>query len=445
MMPDQVNDHNTDSDQEDDGSSSSSSSSSSAVVRHRRHHRSSQENNNPPRAAAARDPASDSPAAWTVSSLWSTALFRALRFPFSLILDTLIRIARFTLDLIRADPGIGHDPVTEVASYIRDFESRYGPLHPSFHTGSYDQALQQARRELKFLIVYLHTFEDPEADHFVREVLLHEVVIQYINRNLITWSCSTSSYEGYKVSQGLREPSGRSIIAIIVQKEEGYMRLVRRIEIGSTSSASGSGISVERFLSIIDQTITQNESYIQSQRQDRAAREMNQEIRRQQDVDYEMSLAADREKEMRKAEEKRKADEEIRIKQEAVAASTRRKEAMMQLRRQLKSALPPEPDPNDPSVLRILIKLPDGSRLERRFSPNDSISLLYQFVYSQDSAPLNFQIVTNFPRKVLPCVSPSPENLDCRVDGSSDEDVLLTFEQIGLGKNQLLFVHDLEA
>jgi FAS-associated factor 2 len=468
--PDQIEDDDVHDDSDSSLNSDSSSSSAPVIIGEVRHRHPNQGNNNRnnPRARDQADseqhhPPSSSSSSPSAVSIWSGAIIRVLSLPFSLIIDTLFRIARFALDLIRADPGVGHDPLAEVAAYIHEFEQRYGRDHINFFTGSYDQALTSAKRELKFLLVYLHTFADPAAEEFVNEVLNHEVVRQYVNRNLITWSCSTSSYEGYKVSNGLREQSGRPLIAIIVQKEEGFMRLVRRIEItnnnssNSSSSSSGSSspvISVERFLSIIDQTITQHESYIRSQREDRAAREMNQEIRRQQDLDYEMSLAVDREKEQRKAEEKKRQEEVEKRKQEAVNSAAKRKQAMMQLRKQLKDALPDEPEASAADVLKILIKLPDGSRLERRFAPNDPISLLYQFVYSHESAPTSFQIVSNFPRKVLPGVSPTPENPDCLLNGSSADghaaaadspaDVL-TFQQIGLGKNELLFVHDLEA
>lgn len=369
-------------------------------------------------------------------SLWS-GLFRVLSFPFNLLLETIWRIARFAIDLIRTDPA-AHDPLIEVETFINEFENRFGTSHPQFHTGSYVQALAQAKRELKFLLIFLHSPGDPESEEFCQSILTHPVVISYINRNnnLIFWSCSCRTYEGYKVSQALREASHTPLIALIVQKEEGLMRLVRRFQVNRTS--------VERFVSQVEQGICENESFIRIAREEREARAMNQEIRRQQDQDYQQSLEADRAKERQKAEERRKREEEERAKQQAIHAITRRKEQMMALRTQLRDSLPPEPDPAaaDDQQVKILIKLPDGTRLERRFTRDQSIRQLYQFVYSHDSAPLSFQIVSNFPRRELPCVSPLPENPDClTADGREP----VSFHEVGLGKNEMLFVHDLEA
>ena len=353
----------------------------------------------------ARDPGGLPIPGSTSVSVWS-GLFRVLSFPFNFLLDTIWRIARFAIDLIRTETG-AHDPLIEVETFINEFEVRFGSSHPVFHTGSYVQALAQAKRELKFLLIFLHSPADPESEEFCRNVLTHPAVVSYINRNnnLIFWSCSCRSYEGYKVSQALREASHTALIALIVQKEEGLMRLVRRLDVRR--------ISVERFVSQVEQGICENESYIRIAREEREARIMNQEIRRQQDQDYEQSLEVDRRKEREKAEERRKKEEEERVKQEAVDAVVRRKQEMMDLRQRLRDSLPREPDDtgdDEQQVVRVLIKLPDGTRLERRFHRNQSIRQLYQFVYANDAAPLNFQIVSNFPRKVLPCVSPVPEN-----------------------------------
>ena len=52
------------------------------------------------------------------------------------------------------------DPTADVRSFKEKFESKYGTTHPTFHPGSYSQVLDEAKKELKFLLVYLHS-----ADH----------------------------------------------------------------------------------------------------------------------------------------------------------------------------------------------------------------------------------------------------------------------------------------
>ena len=53
-------------------------------------------------------------------------------------------------------------------------------------------------------------------------------------------------------------------------------------------------------------------------------------------------------------------------------------------------------------------------------------------MYVHETAPDDFQIVTNFPRKVIPCVTENGEDPP-------------TFAEVGLGKSEVLFVHDNDA
>ena len=48
------------------------------------------------------------------------------------------------------------DPTADVRIFKEGFESKYGTIHPTFHPGSYSQVLDEAKKELKFLLVYLH-------------------------------------------------------------------------------------------------------------------------------------------------------------------------------------------------------------------------------------------------------------------------------------------------
>ena len=58
---------------------------------------------------------------------------------------------------------------------------------------------------------------------------------------------------------------------------------------------------------------------------------------------------------------------------------------------------------------------------------------LYNYVFVHEAGPDDFQIVTNFPRRTLPC-QPTDENPEPP-----------TFEEAGLGKSEMVFVHDNEA
>lgn len=60
------------------------------------------------------------------------------------------------------------DPVGDVMRFVDQFEENYGPNHPVFYQGSYGQALNDAKQELRFLLVYLHQDNNKNCNNFCR-------------------------------------------------------------------------------------------------------------------------------------------------------------------------------------------------------------------------------------------------------------------------------------
>lgn len=89
----------------------------------------------------------------------------------------------------------------------------------------------------------------------------------------------------------------------------------------------------------------------------------------------------------------------------------------------------PQPEASSPTAVKLLVKLPTGNRFERTFLKTDPLSELYKFVFSNEECPLNFEIVTNFPRKVIEC----------------DENTTQSIQDFGITQSMLLFVNDLDA
>ena len=117
------------------------------------------------------------------------ALFRLLTLPFNLFLYP-----------------ENTDPLQDISTFVQNFESKYGESHPQFYNGSYSQAVAEAKRDLKFLVVYLHNNLHEDTEDFCKQVLTHLEVVNYIKRNsLIFWACSINLKEGYLVSKIMRE------------------------------------------------------------------------------------------------------------------------------------------------------------------------------------------------------------------------------------------------
>ena len=155
------------------------------------------------------------------------------------------------------------------------------------------------------------------------------------------------------------------------------------------------------------------------------------EIRQEQDAAFQATLRLDQEREL-EAEEAKLHEEEAG--KACIQADIDRKENIARQKIELASEIPDEPPINEPTAVRIVVKLPEGQRLERQFHKSQSLKYLYYYVFCHPDSPDEFDITTNFPRKVL----------DCKPAESADHDPP-SFEEVGLGKSTMLFVNDLEA
>lgn len=359
---------------------------------------------------------------WQPSGLigWSYML---ISYPFHIMYATLVRIARFAFNFIRADPRRSvTDPVRDVTNFINRFEERYGNQHPVFYQGTYYQAVNDAKQDLKFLLVYLHGEDHQDTNEFCRTVLCDTDVVNFVNSTFLFWACSVNSPEGYRVSQALRENT-YPFLAVIVLRDN-RMTVVARLE-GPTEPE----VLIRRLRLIM----TDNEASLIAARLERHERTVNQNIRRQQDEAYKESLKADQEKERKRREEQELKDRQEMEERNKILEEQKRKEDIRRRKIDLLDQVKDEPPLDSPSTIRLMIKLPGGTRLERRFCKDDSLKFLYYFVFCHDESPDTFQIVTNFPRRVVPCEPtencPEPP----------------TFEEFGFGKSEMLFVQDLEA
>lgn len=158
-------------------------------------------------------------------------------------------------------------------------------MHPVFYHGTYAQALNDAKRELKFLLVYLHSENNHEVANFCRHSLSNGSVVDYINRNMFFWGCDITSPEGYRV---LHSINARTFpIMVVVGLRNNKMIIVGRLEGDCTA------IELKRRLETI---IGENDIWLSQARAERLERSFTQSLRQQQDEAYELSLLADQEK-----------------------------------------------------------------------------------------------------------------------------------------------------
>ncbi|XP_071110343.1 FAS-associated factor 2-like [Haliotis cracherodii] len=344
-------------------------------------------------------------------------------FPFRFVYSTVYDLMKFVYRLIKPDPRRNvTDPLGDVERFIQSYREKFGNNHPVFYRGSYSQALNDAKRELKFLLVYLHGEDHQDTDEFCRVTLAATEVTDFVNGRLLFWACSTNSPEGYRVSQALKENTYPFLCLIVLR--DNRMTVVARIE-GPLES--------REMVNRLERVMEDNEASLVAARADREALNFNQTLRQEQDVAYQVSLRADQEKERKKREEQEKREAEEQKIKDQEQEQLRLLEEKERQKEELRQGMPAEPSLDDSEAIRIILRVPSGVRLERRFLKTHSMKFLYYFVFCNEQCPDDFQIVTNFPRRTLPC-QPTEETPEPK-----------TFAEFGLGKSEMLFVHDNEA
>uniref|UniRef100_A0A4X1SKF4 FAS-associated factor 2 n=1 Tax=Sus scrofa TaxID=9823 RepID=A0A4X1SKF4_PIG len=344
--------------------------------------------------------------------------------PFRFTYYTILDIFRFALRFIRPDPRSRvTDPVGDIVSFMHSFEEKYGRAHPVFYQGTYSQALNDAKRELRFLLVYLHGDDHQDSDEFCRNTLCAPEVISLINTRMLFWACSTNKPEGYRVSQALRENT-YPFLAMIMLKDR-RMTVVGRLE---------GLIQPDDLINQLTFIMDANQTYLVSERLEREERNQTQVLRQQQDEAYLASLRADQEKERKKREEReRKRRKEEEVQQQKLAEERRRRRNLQHPRKRKIVCIyyPQTPSPSQPSSAFVICRLTNDGHSDLLCYFSRPLQVIHDFLFSLKESPEKFQIEANFPRRVLPCIPseewPNPP----------------TLQEAGLSHTEVLFVQDL--
>ncbi|KAJ8945725.1 hypothetical protein NQ314_009087 [Rhamnusium bicolor] len=281
--------------------------------------------------------------------------------------------------------------------FIRAYEEKYSREHPVFYQGTFAQVLNDAKRELRFLLIYLHDADAPDTELFCKDTLSNREVVRYINQNFLFWGCSSKSDEGRRTLNAVKA-NYYPFLGVLVLKDN-RMTIVGRLE-GHTDP----GLLVQRLTSVVNEF----EINLVSARADRFEASINRSLRSQQDEAFMESLRADQEKERRREEQRMAKEAEKRMLEEEARAEEERRQSIAREKIDSISRVPSEPEAAHPDAVHVVFKLPCGSRLERRFLKTHSLE------------------------RVLKC---RPENAE----------IIETLEEAGLKNREVLFVNDLDA
>jgi FAS-associated factor 2 len=134
-------------------------------------------------------------------------------------------------------------------------------------------------------------------------------------------------------------------------------------------------MNLESLTERLEVVIRDNEAYIVAASAERAERNINAEIRQEQDAAFQATLRLDQERERQKLEAEEAKRHEEEAEKARIQADIDRKENIARQKIELASEIPDEPPVNEPTAVRIVIKLPEGQRLERRFHKSQSLKV----------------------------------------------------------------------
>ena len=260
------------------------------------------------------------------------------------------------------------------ARFSRDFEEEYGSNDLPFFDGGYSQAYDKAKSELKYLVVVLLSPEHDDTRSFVRETLLHQDVINFMQEKgdrLILWAGNVQDSEAYRVASSIRCTKFPFVGLVVYTPTTSSMSLVSRV----------SGLVPHSLLlRKLRIAITQIDEQLDLVRSQRAQQQASRDLREAQNSAYERSLAQDRERLKQRREAEAAKEREEKEAQRSEERRERHARDLAQWRRWRGQKLSAEPSDSNKEAVRISIRMPSGDRILRRFDPSAELEELYAFV-----------------------------------------------------------------
>jgi FAS-associated factor 2 len=268
-------------------------------------------------------------------------------------------------------------PRDTAARFRREFEEEYGQHRLAFFDGGHAQALDAAKRELKFLLIVLMSPEHDDTESFIRETLLSDEVVGFVSNpanNMIVWAGNVLDSEAYQVSLEYSCTKFPFSALICLTPREGSTRM------GIVKRLTGP-MNAETYLDGIQAAINKYSPELDGVRAERAAQEVARNLRTEQDSAYERSLARDRERARQRREAEAAAAAAEKKALDDAAAAERHEENRQQWRRWRAKTVAPETDAKD--AVRLALNMPEaygGGRVIRRFASDTTLEELYAFV-----------------------------------------------------------------
>eukprot|EP00761_Pharyngomonas_kirbyi_P007381 gb/GECH01007391.1/.p1 GENE.gb/GECH01007391.1/~~gb/GECH01007391.1/.p1 ORF type:complete len:360 (+),score=130.41 gb/GECH01007391.1/:1-1080(+) len=283
-----------------------------------------------------------------------------------------------------------------IENFPSEFENNYSESHPQFFSGSFKDALAAAKSSYKLLLVYLHAPDHNTTPEFCQNILGSTDIAEYISENFVFWACSIKDVEGYRLCSDL-EVTTYPFLAVFapVHSKPTFLSRIEGL------------MSPDRFERRLEEIVENGSPLMIAAKAEDEEQQLRRAQMEEQERAYNEALERDQERERQRQqeeEERRQAELEQQRREEEHQRKLKEREEEIQRKRE---SLPLEPEASEKGTAKVKFRLPNGTQLERRFLADDKVSILYDFVDSQDTETWNrdllatLRLETNFPKKVL--------------------------------------------
>ncbi|OMJ73448.1 hypothetical protein SteCoe_27865 [Stentor coeruleus] len=254
---------------------------------------------------------------------------------------------------------------------VGSFASQY---KPKFGNKMLMQMLEEAKNTKKMLLMYIHCDEVPIE--YIKEVFCNELSAMIINQYYIAWGVFQDSTEGRVAEQVLKATGFPCLAAVkvddpsrpvVLEKLEGQHPCEKIIEFLSRNYVSRPVIAYRN-------------RALEEERKIRAKQEKELKEAERLHLHREME-----ERKKKEEEQKRILDEKLEKEKE----ENEKKRKMMEI----------GDEPVDGEIACLSFRLPNGSKIERKFDKNRQVKVLYDYLEAQGLK--NFEVLYGFPAVVL--------------------------------------------
>ncbi|GAB5364340.1 hypothetical protein AAMO2058_000961300 [Amorphochlora amoebiformis] len=296
---------------------------------------------------------------------------------------------------------------------------------PNFFEGTYLEACRLARTQNRSLFIYIHCQIHEDTEQFINTSLCNQAVRETLNGNFVCWAGSVTQTDTHKLCQRLNI-EGYPCVAVINPNRESS-RIPAPLHMGL--------FPPEDMINWLHEVRSKYEQEMKETRRRRTEVKQSSQLREIQDMEYIQALQQDMEREeeekkkkdlaaVAKMEEKRKKEEVERKQQEELKAAEEEKIKKLEKRKELGD----EPAAG-PGVVLVVIRLPDGQQIKRRFQEEATFGALFDLIET-------YELLTPHGEEIEKWVMRS------RYPRKKWEDRELTLKGARMGRQALFFVQE---